>query len=254
MRKLVTLIIISCTTLSIGGKVQAHNVWAHAQQITPEGTLGAFKLAADPCGLERKMMVAWFETSISLEHGVLAEFEAKILGTKLKPELFVETLNGLLELKTIIHEYEESLITFKKFLDKGQTEPNFNARLTKILAEADIPRLSLLEVRYSDVSGMKRKLPPPPVGIEGLIGALIDDLHILEAILDETIDGTRDAIPIAKKGDFAKVMLSGRNKFGDKMPQLSDAISMYDRLYTELVLATIAATMQVFPKGFEFLE
>ena len=37
------------------------------------------------------------------------------------------------------------------------------------------------------------------------------------------------------------------------MPQLSDAISRYDRLYTELVLTTIAATMQVYPKGYEFL-
>jgi hypothetical protein len=38
------------------------------------------------------------------------------------------------------------------------------------------------------------------------------------------------------------------------MPQLSDMISTYDRFYNEMVLATIAATMQVYPKGFEFLQ
>jgi hypothetical protein len=49
-------------------------------------------------------------------------------------------------------------------------------------------------------------------------------------------------------------MLSGRNAFGDKMPQFTDMISGYDRLYVQTCMATIAATMQVYPKGFEWLK
>ena len=57
-----------------------------------------------------------------------------------------------------------------------------------------------------------------------------------------------------EKGEFAKVMLSGRNAFGDKMPQLTDMISCYERMYVQTCMSTISATMQVYPKGFEWLK
>jgi hypothetical protein len=58
---------------------------------------------------------------------------------------------------------------------------------------------------------------------------------------------------LAEKGEFAQVMLSGRNAFGDKMPQFTDMISAFERLYTRTCMATIATTMQIYPKGFEWL-
>ena len=254
MIKLIFIAVVTaCSIFITSSDAVAHNVWMHAQQNSPKGTLKAFRLAADPCGLERSMMIAWYETSNKIELGVIAEMESKISGTSLEPHHFKETYEGLKNVKSILGEYRQSLKVFKKFLNEGETESNFDAQLTSVLAEAKLSRISLVNERYSDVAGKKEKVIAP-VGIIGLVSVLIEDANKLEKILDETIVATREALPLAEKGDFAKVMLSGRNKFGDKMPQLSDAMSQYDRLYTDAVLSTIASTMQVYPKGFEFLD
>jgi hypothetical protein len=79
-------------------------------------------------------------------------------------------------------------------------------------------------------------------------------LKLLRGKLDEVITAARDAIPLAEKGQFAQVMLSGRNGFGDKMPQFTDWFSAYDRFYVQSCMTTIAATMQIYPKGFEWLK
>lgn len=232
----------------------AHNVWAHCQQITPEETVEAFRVSGSVYDAQRALIEAWFKASSSIELGVMAEFEAKVQGTKLAPEKFLATYEGLQEVRVKIKDLGEKLGDFKQLVAKGRTEPSFDAQLTKILAEQrHISRVSLVGTRYSDVAG-KKVNQKPPVGIAGVIDALIEDLHTLDLLVQEVIEGTRDAIPLALKGDFSKVMLSGRNAFGDKMPQLSDMISSYERFYNEMVLATIMATMQVYPKGFEFLQ
>jgi hypothetical protein len=107
-------------------------------------------------------------------------------------------------------------------------------------------------VRYADTGGKEAK-PQPIVGITGVVDAQLADLKILRGVLDEVIGGLRDALPLAEKGEIARVMLSGRNAFGDKMPQLTDMVSGFDRLYVQTCMVTIAATMQVYPKGFEWL-
>jgi hypothetical protein len=91
-------------------------------------------------------------------------------------------------------------------------------------------------------------------GIVGILDAQAADLKILRGVLEQVTDGLRDAMPLAEKGEFAKVMLSGRNAFGDKMPQFTDLISGYERMYVQTCMATISATMQVYPKGFEWLK
>lgn len=107
-------------------------------------------------------------------------------------------------------------------------------------------------MRYADLAG-KEARPQPIVGIVGVVDAQLADLAILRGVLSQVVSGLRDAMPLAEKGEFARVMLSGRNAFGDKMPQLTDMVSAFDRLYVQTCMATISATMQVYPKGFEWL-
>lgn len=40
---------------------------------------------------------------------------------------------------------------------------------------------------------------------------------------------------------------------GDKMPQFTDMMSAFERFYVRTCMATITTTMQVYPRGFEWL-
>ena len=140
-------------------------------------------------------------------------------------------------------------------IDKaGHAVEIYERALTKILAEGGpIERLSRKGVRYSDVAGRKAEKGEPIVGTAGILAAQRQDLAVLRTMLEEVLQGLRDALPLAEKGEFAQVMLSGRNAFGDKMPQFTDMISSFERLYVRTCMATIATTMQVYPTGFEWL-
>ncbi len=256
MKKLVSVAALSVMLLP-GSQAQAHNVWCHCPQKEGDKTLEAFEQAERVTALHRQMLDAWYAASVTIEHGVIAEFKAKLQGTKLQPQYFVQTFEGLERVRGIASRFEQELERFKA-IAMADPEPNFTAALTKILAESDITRLSSSGIRYANVAGgqntSKKAAPANGEGCGGVIDVMQTDMQILNALLDETIDATRDAIPLAEQGDFSKVMLSGRNRFGDKMPQLTDAFSRIDRTYVELVLTTITATMQVYPNGFEFLE
>jgi hypothetical protein len=78
-------------------------------------------------------------------------------------------------------------------------------------------------------------------------------LKILQKTLDAVISGLRDAIPLTTKGEFAAVMLSGRNAFGDKMPQFIQMFGAFQSYYIRTVGVTITATMQLYPRGYEWL-
>lgn len=132
--------------------------------------------------------------------------------------------------------------------------PGFDDAVAKLLRESkDLRRVADVGLRYGDVGGLKATRSTP-TNVLDIYRAQREDLAILRKLLPEVIAGLRDAIPLAEKGEFARVMLSGRNAFGDKMPQFTDLFSTYDRFYVESCMATIAATMQIYPAGFEWLK
>ncbi len=237
------------------GPALAHNVWCHCPQKLPLRTLDAFKQAEVVTALEREMLDTWYRASVTIEHGVIAEFEAKLNGSPLAPQHFVDTLDGLRQVRVLSEQYRDALVKFRGVVTRDP-EPTFAATLDALLGQSSIQRLASSGIRFSNVAGVNEPSGSPTeagTGCGKVIDMLLEDLALLQSLLDETIIATRDAIPLAQKGEFAKVMLSGRNRFGDKMPQLTDAFSRYDRLYVELILATISTTMQVYPRGFQFL-
>lgn len=115
------------------------------------------------------------------------------------------------------------------------------------------PRLFTAGVRFADAAGLPGQQISQMYSIADILQAWKNDLGVMEKTLDEVITAMKDAMPLAEKGQFAAVMLSGRNAFGDKMPQFTNMFSAYQRLYVTAVLATITTTMQVYPKRFEWL-
>jgi hypothetical protein len=196
----------------------------------------------------------WHTANSPLEKGVIAEFERSINGAALRPYHYQETYHALNSLKLKLAVLDIKLTELRALAADGGTTPDFDTALTKILAASrNIGRLSTTGMRYSDVAG-KQAAAAPMKGIVGIVDAQLTDLKILRGVLDQVISGLRDALPLTEKGEFAKVMLSGRNAFGDKMPQFTDMISGFERMYVQTCMATIAATMQVYPKGFEWLK
>jgi hypothetical protein len=126
--------------------------------------------------------------------------------------------------------------------------------LGRVLREGQpLPRLTRTGVRYADAANLPKEEVSSVTNTTSILSAWRADLKVLMSTLDEVIVGLRDAIPLAKKGEFAAVMLSGRNAFGDKMPQFTDMYSAYQRLYVRTVMATITTTMQVYPAGYQWL-
>jgi len=232
----------------------AHNVWCHCPKKNKETTLKFFYKAGEVYEALSDAMLTWHSANSPLEKGVLAEFDNSVKGTDLKPYHYQETYHALNSLKVKLHVLQIKLTELRAIAADGDTTPDFDTALTKIISSSkNIGRLSTSGVRYADIGG-KDAQQGSMVGIVGILDAQLTDLKILLSVLDQVVDGLRDALPLAEKGEFAKVMLSGRNAFGDKMPQFTDMISGYERMYVQTCMSTIAATMQVYPKGFEWLR
>jgi hypothetical protein len=203
----------------------------------------------------RGVILQWHEANAHLERGVLAEFDHKLdpEASPLDPHLFKRALAGYEQVALGLETLDRKLAELAAIQDGAEPVEIYEKTLTGILAEMQpLERLSRGGVRYADIAGAKGQAKPI-AGTSGILAAQREDLAVLRKTLDEVLVGLRDAIPLAEKGEFAQVMLSGRNAFGDKMPQFTDMISAFERLYTRTCMATIATTMQVYPKGFEWL-
>ncbi len=253
MLRPLSTVVVAGLMLVTNVQLSAHNVWCHCSKKDKLTTMKFFYQAGAVYEALSDALGTWHSANSPLEKGVLAEFERAINGAPLKPYHYRETLHALTALQVKLEVLHIALGQLRELSADGTTTPEFDAALSKLLAEGPrVNRLSTAGVRYADSAG--REQPTMPiVGITGVIDAQITDLRILRSVLDQVVVGLRDALPLADRGEFARVMLSGRNAFGDKMPQLTDMVSAYDRLYVQTCMATIAATMQVYPKGFEWL-
>jgi hypothetical protein len=137
----------------------------------------------------------------------------------------------------------------------GKKVKIYEDALARILQESpQFERLSARGVRYSNAGGAQRDQQTSLRSSTDILVAQREDLKILRTAYQEAINALREAIPLAEKSQFVPVMLSGRNAFGDKMPKFTDMISAYERFNIRSCMATIDATMQVYPAGFEWLQ
>ncbi len=234
---------------------EAHNVWAHGNFTDPKVTVEFYHKAGEVYKARSNMIQVWQEANSHLENGVIAEFESKVDKTKkINPKEFKEALKGYINLQKSISKFDEAIAHLQKVDKKGKKITIHEETLSKILEEGRaLPRLNRSGVRYSDAAGISKNSKNKISNTTEIIAAWREDLAVLSYTLNEVIDALRNALPLAEKGDFASVMLSGRNAFGDKMPQFTEMFSAYQRFYVQTVMATITTTMQVYPAGYEWL-
>lgn len=193
-----------------------------------------------------------------LETGILAEMDGKP-----NPELFIKALKayeqmdeGIVKLIAV----QKQLISIDKEQRSNLSKDNkvrgeYDLALSNILKEmGKVERLSKHGTRYTTIAGLDKTENNQLVSMPQILEAQLEDMLILDRMSSVAVDSLRGAIPLAERSEFVDVMLSGRNAFGDIMPQFTDMISAFDRFYVRSCMSTIAATMQTYPLGWKWLQ
>ena len=195
------------------------------------------------------VLAAYYQGNNYLEEGILAELDGKA-----NPEMFRAALSSYESSARQMVVLQQKYDRLLEVDQKGKKVDLFEKALGNILRQSKpFERMSLKGVRYANAAGVGEQEQRPVLDSRSIITAQRDDLIILRKKFQEAIDALRQAIPLAENRQFVPVMLSGRNAFADKMPQFTDMISAFDRFNIRSCMATIDATMQVYPTGFEWL-
>lgn len=196
-------------------------------------------------------MAKFHDSSGFLEKGVLAELDGKPAPDQFAAAIteFEVTLEGLGKAIELQREFISVQANFQsEFL------PEFEFMLAKILKDiGPLERASDMSSRYSTAGGLA-STSDRPSDLDSILKAQLADMLAVERKGYAALDAFRSALPLAEEGRFVPIMLSGRNAFGDLMPEFSDMITAFDRFYVKTCMATITATMQTYPKGWEWLE
>lgn len=196
------------------------------------------------------VMATYYNANSYLERAIVSE-----LNGQPNPAMFRAALRSFESMRDQLSILDQKFDELIKIDGSGQQVKTFEDALEKILKEAPpFERLSTRGVRYANIGGGKKQPAPQLRSSSDILRAQREDLQTLRKALDEAIAAFREALPLAEKGEFVTVMLSGRNAFGDKMPKFADMVSAYDRFNVRTCMATIDATMQVYPAGFEWLK
>jgi len=196
------------------------------------------------------VIATYYKGNSYLESGILAE-----LDDQPNPALFRAALGSYESSADQMIILDQKLAELIEIDRSGQKVQLFEDALAKILREGvPFERLSTRGVRYANAGGLKPDQQRELRNSGDILVAQREDLKILQNALREAIAALREAIPLAEKREFVPVMLSGRNAFADKMPKFTDMISAYERFNIRGCMATIDATMQVYPAGFEWLK
>lgn len=200
-----------------------------------------------------EVLPAYYKANSHLEAGIVAELEGKRASIHFRSSL--KTFEALPSKMVTLDKKLTELVEIDKSASNLKIK-TYEDTVSKILNESKpFERVTLSGVRYSNVAGAAQSGEPSPIrSTSDILLAQRDDLRILQKKLVEVIDALRNAIPLAEKGEFVPVMLSGRNAFGSKMPQFTEMMSAYDRFIVKGCMTTIDATMQAYPVGWEWLQ
>lgn len=196
-------------------------------------------------------MAAHYRGDDLLERGVLAELRGKP-----KPALFHEALAEFQNSARGMARLDNELAALQEVHRRGKEDPVFAEALGRILRDAPpIERVSLSGRRYSNVAASSPTAQrPKPVSLADIMEQQRQDLAIVRKQMDETIIAFKSVLPLADRGEFAALILSGRLGFSDKIQQSVDLMGTFGRFYTKGCSATIDATMQIYPKGLGWLR
>lgn len=196
-------------------------------------------------------MARHYEADDLLEQGVMAELDGKP-----QPELFHRALQLFEETAKEMDLLDKRMEKLIGIHQRGKSTPAFDQSLDRILGELQgIKRVSLHGSRFANVARPPGEVKPRPLptNLLAIMQAQREDLDLLRKQLAETIETFRAVIPLAEKNQFVPMMLSGRAGFSSKVQQSVDLLGEYSSFYSRTCMATIEATMQAYPAGFEWL-
>jgi len=182
---------------------------------------------------------------------VLADMKGEPSAAALK-----QALKQLKESRAAMDVLAEKLTRLREIASKNPLIPEYVTALDRILKDhPPVERISLTESRFANVArGKKQHEASIGSNLDELLGNLIEDLDILRNQADQTIAAFRDVLPMAEQGGFAAMVLSGRAPLPDKVLQSADMTLTFAQFFNRACASTIAADMETYPKGLEWLK
>lgn len=187
-----------------------------------------------------------------LEMGVLADIQGQPAG-----ELLQNALSKLKESRKTMDALYAKFGDMRKIEREHKALPEHTAALERILkAYPPIERVSLTNSRFANVSqagGVAVNYGPVGSNFDEMLANMQADLLILQKEYDQTIEAFEAVLPAAQKGGFAAIVLSGRAPLPERIMHSIDQTFVYVHSVDRACQASIAADMQVYPKGLEWL-
>ena len=199
-----------------------------------------------------KMLPANFRSGDELERGVLTELRGKKA-----PKNFSESLRWYQRTLSEADQLAARITELREIGKKAPLLPEFEAALAKVLADHTVvERVSRTSARYSNLGQgrqVDRNMGKFGQNLDVVLAAIQFDLQLVRDNLRETISEFRKVSEVANEGGLAALILSGRASFPELVMQGEDMMTTFIRFYGLACMTTIVATMQVYPKGLEFL-
>lgn len=187
-----------------------------------------------------------------LEMGVLADIKGEPAS-----ELLQNALGKLKESRKAMDALHAKFGDMRRIEQNNKALPEHTAALQRILkAYPPIERVSLMNSRFANVSqgsGVAVNYGQIGSSFDEMLANMQSDLLILEKEHDQAIEAFEAVLPAAKKGGFAAIVLSGRAPLPEKIMHSVDQMMVYVQFVDRACMASIAADMQVYPKGLDWL-
>jgi hypothetical protein len=199
-----------------------------------------------------RMLGAKTEADHWLEQGVLADLK----GQDAIP-ILERALRKLVDSRGEMDRAYEQIGKLIDIERNNRALPEHDAALERILRSyPPIERVSLTNSRFANIgagTGVAINYGPIGANFMQLLENLQSDLKILQVETDRTIEAFANVLPMARQGGFAAIVLSGRAPLPERVMHSVDQTMVYVQFHNRACMAAIAADMQVYPKGLEWI-
>ena len=199
-----------------------------------------------------RMLGAQTEADHWLEQGVLADLR----GQDAIP-ILERALRKLMDSRGEMDQAYQQIGKLIEIERNNRALPEHDAALERILRSyPPIERVSLTNTRFANIgagTGVAINYGPIGANFMQLLENLQTDLKILQVETDRTIEAFANVLPVARQGGFAAIVLSGRAPLPERVMHSVDQTMVYVQFHNRACMAAIAADMQVYPKGLEWI-
>lgn len=187
-----------------------------------------------------------------LEMGVLADIRGEPAAETLE-----KALAELQKARREMDRFYAAVGDMREIEQNNKALPEHTAALGRILRNhPPVERVSLTNSRFGNVSqaaGVSVNYGPLGSDFDDMLANIQADTKVLAKLHDQAIEAFKAILPAAKDGGFAAIVLSGRAPFPEKIMHSVDQMLVFTQFVDRACMTSIAADMQVYPKGLEWL-